>query len=654
MWFLACVPPAWLRDNLSTDQLRIIDQESLWLTLGVFNIIVLCRDSDLDTDLQNLCYKHSIAFERWNIQQTLSRFEYEGNIVDYDNPETHILIDKSGNTELHARAYREANIHEDGVISFLQLELYALLAVVENRAIGPYKHLALDCFEIEKIANRLIQDIEEEGSNGTQNNSSVKINGSNRAEVLLTLNAALSRLSSQAFSGTSPILRTESHFWPHSFLGIGVANLALRNLSRFITRTIEETKYHERIDNLKSKRFSIEDFRTQENKTRKFPSYLSIDNGQICHSRNADTILPDDIELTESTDQRSPNPITYYSGRDGFMNGALTTSAPLPSVSGGNSYQWNLGTITHELSHRILSGDIVQIFERFLKKILKIQKSNGTVWEYFDRFPETYSELAEKLIAYSVLVLHARDFEQSELRAAFEERPLDFFLSAREQYSEEIEEMLVHIFDFYHFYESDPKLYCDFVWLSWAVQPSIQKNLDNYIRRTITALSVRHLRSENWVELAFADFESVLNLEPLKSKLKFRDEVLKRISKHDSRSDLETYLEIMEYVLATFHLFFKLDLLQSRASTDPHKSPVIRYRKGSNSSKERRRYNYKITPLTFVSENPAVARPKFSNPLLFIRDHSREDQPNAGHTAWLLHMLAFNWDDPDFEVGRST
>jgi len=47
---------------------------------------------------------------------------------------------------------------------------------------------------------------------------------------LLGMNAALSRFSSQAFSGVPPIQATECHFWIHSLLGTGSANIALANL----------------------------------------------------------------------------------------------------------------------------------------------------------------------------------------------------------------------------------------------------------------------------------------------------------------------------------------------------------------------------------------------------------------------------------------
>ncbi len=52
-------------------------------------------------------------------------------------------------------------------------------------------------------------------------------------DTLATINAALSRLSSQTFSGISPIKETECHFWTHSLLGTAVANLAVWQFCRF-------------------------------------------------------------------------------------------------------------------------------------------------------------------------------------------------------------------------------------------------------------------------------------------------------------------------------------------------------------------------------------------------------------------------------------
>lgn len=610
----------------------------MWLTLGVHNLIIICRDEHLDETIFDLCSDNGISYERWQIQKegTDTDAEFAGNTIEYDNPAEYTVSGQRTHSALSEGAFRNASIQADDSLGFMQLELYALLSVIASRTTASYSVIASDCLSVEKLASYLILDAPDSSTPNTLSPALQKY------EILLTLNAGLSRLSSQALSGTSPILRTECHFWPHSLLGIGVASLALRNLTSFISEIIQTTKYHQRIDLLTQTNVDLSQFPIRSDKER-FPAYLSIDRGAIFHAAHADRISDSRLELVDSKEYYTPNPITYYSGRDGFMNGILTTSAPLPSVSGANSYQWNLGTITHELSHRIVSGDLANLFDCFLSDLAAAQENELSVWDYFNQTPKTFGCLAQRFLSYAAMTLHVADYEYGEAKQLFERRPYDFFWSAINRYGEEIEEMMVHIFDYYHFYGSDPKTYCDFIWLSWAVQPSIEKKLDDYIRRTLTALGVRHLNRENWIELTFADFEAVLNSEPLRSKLAFRHEVLDRFSNGEMKDNTITYLRAMEYLLSIFHLLFKVEGLQVAASAELYREPIFRYRKTRSGTVEKKRFNYRNSALSFVSENPSVSRPRFSNPLLFLRDYSREETPNAAQAAWLLHMLAFNW-----------
>ncbi len=56
-------------------------------------------------------------------------------------------------------------------------------------------------------------------------------------------------------------------------------------------------------------------------------------------------------------------------------------------------------------------------------------------------------------------------------------------------------------------------------------------------------------------------------MEPLKSRLRFRDEVTKRIKlESETRVEYEIYLGIMEYLLVAFHCYFKLDGLRTAAA----------------------------------------------------------------------------------------
>lgn len=92
------------------------------------------------------------------------------------------------------------------------------------------------------------------------------------------------------------------------------------------------------------------------------------------------------------------------------------------------------------------------------------------------------------------------------------------------------------------------------------------------------------------------------------------------------------------------------DELRRAASEDLYSNPEHRT-VSRNGRKEKRYYHYRFATGTFASEKPSIGRPRFTNPLLFLRDYSREELPNAAQSAWLLHMLAFNLDsersDPD-------
>jgi len=115
------------------------------------------------------------------------------------------------------------------------------------------------------------------------------------------------------------------------------------------------------------------------------------------------------------------------------------------------------------------------------------------------------------------------------------------------------------------------------------------------------------------------------------------------LTDEERRYEINQYLDISEPLIILFHMFFKSDRLRRRASEDLYGNPenrtVIR-----NKRKERRYYHYRFPVDAFVSENPSIGRPRFTNPLLFLRDYSREELPNAAQSAWLLHMLAFNLD----------
>ncbi len=648
LWFLHGISAEFLRDQFSQSQLAILYDESMWISVGVHSLVLVCRNEQLDEDIRNICYDHSVPFERWLVEEADGKGSFSGKGIEYYSPESLGSSSVHSKTKLANGAFSKANIELDDALGFMQFELYALLAVMEGRSQGPFSVLADDAMKVEELAYELVNgqdEVEHDAETGVtvEKEATSYTNGMTRPDILLTLNAGLSRLSSQALSGTSPILRTECHFWPHSFLGTGVANLALRNVAQFLTSLTTTSRYDQRLYALAQEEFNVSRF-SIEKPDEQFPDFACINRKEASEQNSLDSISDSSKDLDEAGDAATP--ITYFSGRDGFMNGALTTSAPLPSVSGCNSYQWNLGTITHEISHRILGGHIFDCIDEFLDEIYQLQHAGSTgvakVNAFFRDAPVSYGSYASKVIGRVLMLYNCLGFDETEMKTAMSQ-PFDFFVEANDRHADNIEELLVHIFDFYHFYGSDTETYCTFVWLSWAVLPSIEEKFEDYVVRTLVALGVKYLGRDDWKELAISDFLSVLSQEPLKSRLHIQPDIVALLNDTDQRFEILQYLDMSEPLVVLFHVYFKSDVLSLGASEDLYSNPENRT-VTRNGRKEKRYYHYRFPVDAFASENPSVGRPRFTNPLLFLRDYSREELPNAAQSAWLLHMLAFNLD----------
>lgn len=649
VFFIAGHDPAWLSDHLSERSLFLLRDDSLWLTIGVFSLLIVSRHREVSDELAGVLGKHKVTYECWKVSDEDEDGELFGETIDFVNPHDLLQDEQLQSSKLLDELKDLASTRADDTLGFMILELCALLSVVHTRSTYNFPDIAQDCAKIEAIASELLKLVADENNQGdesTPDSGSMHFASElpNRQDILLTLNAGLSRMVSQIFSGTTPIIRTECHFWPHSFLGIGVAGIALRNVSNYVSEVVEVSGFNISF-NAQLQR-SIQTSKISLNTSHpELPVFQGVLPKNWVSSGVDQAIKGANRKLHIDEDGPVATPITYFSGRDGFRNGMLTTSAPLNSVAGCNSYQWNLGTITHELSHRIISGKLYNLLGRHLEMVSTSHEKNLSIKDHFLQRPLSIGDLGSQLLGYYLLVLHARDFETSnDAKAAFLKMP-EFFQSSIEQYEVSIEELLVHAFDFYHFYQSDTKIYVDFVWLSWAVQPTITQKIEEYIRRTLFALAAKHFGTPNWIELSISDFISVLNAEPIKSRLSFRDEVFNALTSQSDRAEYEDFLELSEPLLSLFHLLFKSDSLRTSASRELYSTRKRTTRRQGNAV-ERRTLHYSATIGVFADGNIANPRPYFSNPILFLRDYSRQKEPNASEAAWLLHMLAFNLKKP--------
>jgi hypothetical protein len=346
-------------------------------------------------------------------------------------------------------------------------EYCALLAAASSRALKVDPALASELEQASSIIVRAVTD-----------HAGRKGNGHDLPAIALLTdaNAALSRFTSQMFSGFSPIFETECHFWTHSMLGTGVANLALVEVRRFITKKLGEARIPGQIDMLRTV--------VDEGIINEVLSDGPIWNGPWLHK------LPDFTRrpvLPQPLEPLCPL-ITYLSGRDGFHTTQVSLSAPLNVLTSCSSLRWSLLTITHEMSHRIVDEALSFVLPDPTKP-QEVERAAALVNETVR--PANVLECLQLKLLDAIARLNAASPIIEPEDTVSPAHVLDLIGTRRE----EVEEVMVHVFDFIYFYGSVADSYVPAIWRSWDAIPSLNRRLSAYVLRTLCAVHSKYWAS---------------------------------------------------------------------------------------------------------------------------------------------------------------
>jgi hypothetical protein len=213
-WLLFCGP-------IFPGTLDAPPNSDTYLTLGLFNILNVSNDSAAHAACRALADRAQVWWEAWRVA--------DGRIT---------LVETCTRSRL-ARTFgpdqRLALTGDYRQLKSVAREYRAELAQAISRA-GTYSEaLADELFRFDTIVRSLV---------AATNNQIVNLG------VLTIANAALSRHTSQTYSGTVPLFETECHVATHSLLGVGTAGLAIRQLRVFVERAIKESRLFDRLRNL--------------------------------------------------------------------------------------------------------------------------------------------------------------------------------------------------------------------------------------------------------------------------------------------------------------------------------------------------------------------------------------------------------------------
>lgn len=556
--------------NINTE-----DFPNIFLSLGLFNVIIF---SDVEAEAvraKEFAIRSSAQWEQWTLNGNyLTDFDYSA--VDG------CVIQNSALTSIHS-----LNVSLKPAFC----EYSVLIGTAIGRASIYAKSIQDDLVRFDKIFRKILDnpDLDEVAKQGQ----------------IVIVNAMLSRHTSQTYTGVSPIVETECHFWTHSLLGIGIPSIALVRVRQFIEKIFAESRLNARLEALKQ---------VAPEQTDLLGLSGSDDYWDTEH------LFRTEIEATLDGGKEPIEVlplVTCFSGRDGFRSTKLSLSAPLEVITSCNTIAWTPLTITHEISHTIIDGALGILLPRpdspadlgRAISLLNEPKSALNTHEQLVRF------LCHHLWAlYSSRTKADNNSENKSSKINAD----DLAKIIREEWAD-LNETLTHVFDFLYFYQRDPQVYVPSIWASWGVIPNIKSRVPQYIVRTLCAVHATNLRAARGLDSSIDQMIALLKETQEKHPNKLIESALLELE--NQKKDYYDALNLRIPFIKLVRGF----LFQSRIAQNLFHDPL-------SAGGDHEGY-----PLKSMEFNNAL----ISNPIRFLTAYTKDTTPSDSRAAWILYHLAF-------------
>ncbi len=559
--------------SLVADQLTSL---RVLCSLGIFNVLFSVRTLKEAKIIRKILLGGTRNFEEWKLTDgQCAKMDIHRNDVPSAYDEFELASVKSDDRKLDAK----------------HLELKTNVLAAASRGSLHFTWVVSDLKKVLDDYGGALEDIQ------TASDSDRHFYLDEAYYRVINANSAISRFTSQALSGIQPIDMCESHYWPHSALGIGMASTAARNVAAKIAERFTAFDFVGRLQLLDGKEYALK-------------------------SRPADlkqSTMNKDYLLDAPTEPLSPtNPICFYSGRDSFKHDVYSLSLPLESVDLATSFEWSLRTMTHEMTHKLMEPVLGLLLPESKDDFFHPEKGSKVSARYI---PDDLLEAA-KLGLLDTLLAYARSQDSEFIdKINADETQYDQLYEFVILFSDHVEEFLVHTFDYLYFYDRKPADYVKSLWLSWGIIPHLESKLDDYIVRTISALSANTMRRDDAINVARGQFKDNFKVDVIKKNNPHFETVLGRVESEEYwNSKLRPEVEAGNLAAR-----FVLTFLYSRSAhkeifADPALEPGDKYA---------------ISRREFATQ-------KYVNPLRMLRELSGIRNGTPSDSLWLFHALTFN------------
>lgn len=426
----------------------------------------------------------------------------------------------------------------------------------------------------------------------------------NKIEFLISVNAGISRVLGQIFSGSSGILNNPCPIGNHSLLGIGIANISLINLCEFYDFVIGKEYFPDRVVNLA--KIGIDDPEQMY--------YFDNDKIKIHEAYKQEFINRLGIP---NIDKNVPV-LPFFSGRDGFKSGnRISISVPLIVLSSCNCLSWNLLTLTHELSHLQIRG--------VLSFLIPEETDASSIRNIFNSPKSEIKNLFEYgryllcLATTTISKTKSPDFKITDIKG----QKLSPNFSGK--ILVDVDETLTHIFDFLYFFDGDIKKYLSSIWSSWVTIPYIEDRIEDYLVRTGTAILSNNLHESDQKLYIFTELKTFFEIINKSMPHKYFTQALSMINSENVKS------RIFYKITARLPLIVlaRTQLYSTKVSGRINKELNI-YSKHSGTD------GYKLKVGTFEINDDRI-----TNPFAFLKEFSIEEISSEKNSLWILYNLCF-------------
>ena len=545
------------------------DEWRIWIGLGLFNVVFATKKARQASTLAKWAEKNTVPFERWKVTNgKVIGTSFSGGSTSNNQPWADLLVD--------AWPKGQAEIRE-AVQEYCPL---MAASIARSELTTPSTHRILK--QINEAVCEYITAPEPRGDSGHFR----------KLGEMLTINAALSRFSSQCYAGTSPIASTECHFWLHSLLGAGLASVAFQNLCNFVEHTLGAARIGQRFEALKRTRANFD--------------------------IQKDEIPKQDYLMLNSVDNEPLIPVLgYFSARDGYRSTQWAVSAPLAVVSACNSNRWSLLTVTHEFTHIVIRSVLAELCPNFADEnevdvcvnLLRKDANRTTVFSQIQ-------------FGFFLCLMELEKIERNRQVRQIDRTEIQQLIH---NWRHDVDEIMVHTFDFLYFYGRDVRKYVRGLWNSWSSIPNLSGRIPEYVVRTVCAVLSLHLNRGADGE-AVAKETVLSELKDISTSRTSNEYILAAIYLLDNRWETEVVQKVRarRQLVKLVTCFLFSDTIATSIRKEPRAISGTRTRGG-----------YGIVKLELSGRLA-------SNPITFLEQFTTNSLPNAADSAWMLHILAFD------------